>query len=270
MKYSDFVRKLNEEQKSIGQVQEPKQKVSDCGDLQLNLSVIYKNSILCNKELADILEKFKKEFQKELPESDDIKVGNIYLYTNKNDVKYPVRILSLTNKIEMKGGVPFYKGDVEENIGAGEVFAQQPSVSSNSTDSAIITGKNSHSFTIKKERLTKIEPGSNYDWFNMNVVQLSKVVKEFKNKKYINVFIKTLRNLTTKFDDPNATLKNLLNFDYFNTKKEKTVKQVPAVVKTDRNTKVVKTDRNTKVGKTDVQNSGETDTGQEIEKIDNN
>jgi len=211
-KYNKW-RKLNEE--VAQQVQEPKEKT-----FSTNINTTMKISSVLDM-IAYSISTFGK--QKALSEGNSMKIGNIYLYTNKDGEKYPIRILSLSNEIEMKGGVPFYKGDEGEEIKDGNAFVQTTSVGSKNTDSPIITGKNSYSLTVKKDRLSTIEPGSTYDWFNMSVNKLEEVIKKIdkKEQKYIKVFIKTLRNLTTNFDDANATLKNLLDFEYFNSKQTK-------------------------------------------------
>lgn len=57
--YSNFIRKLNENEN-----------LQECENLQLDLAIIYKNSLLCNKELKEIINKFNinnnnnKEIQK--------------------------------------------------------------------------------------------------------------------------------------------------------------------------------------------------------------
>jgi len=225
MKYSDFIKKINEADIALPQktqalpqqAQQAQQKPKDCIDLTEFLAYLYKNVTFCNGEIDKIIEEIKTETKQLTQGENELKVGEIYLFTNSKGAKFPVRLLSKDNELKMIGGAPFYKDDVSEELPDGVVYVQAPSVGSTKTESPLITGKNSVGVKIKEGSLSKIEPGSDFDWFNKNYNELKALDSKFKGQtqKYLRLFGKVLAKLTNKHDDPNATLKNLLNFDYF-------------------------------------------------------
>jgi len=222
--YKEWLNEDAQQNNQVAQVQEKPEKIFDTNQEGTKLKI---STVL--DMIAYSISLFGDKKQLALPQNEsNLKVGEIYLYTNKKGHKFPVRLLSLDNKLEMKGGVPFYKEDItDEELKDTQAYVQTTRVSNHDASDAIITSKNSYGEIVIKNKLEKIEPGSKYDWFNMSVNKLQETAKKLdKNEqKYISKFIETLKKLTKKWDDENANLKNLLNFDYFYNKQSKQEQQ---------------------------------------------
>jgi len=147
-------------------------------------------------------------------QSNNIEIGNYYLYTNKNGDTYPIRVLSLDHTMKTVNGEVFIPGENEtdKKIAKDNTTVQYTDIK-NGVEGKI-EGKKSKAIAVLTSKLKPIP--DNYKWNDINLKELLKQYnseESEKTKKMLAIYVKN-HLLQEDFDTLTKYKKNAIFSDF--------------------------------------------------------